>query len=69
MLLFNEYLNKYVAEDPSKQLFSSCYGLNSVRIDNNVVSHFPARVYNGLEDLADTINPANCRTSRITVLL
>jgi hypothetical protein len=40
---------------------------NSIRIDNHV-SHFPARVYNGLEDLAETImNPANCRTSGITI--
>jgi len=28
---------------------------------NNELSHFPNRVYNGLEDLAETImNPANC---------
>jgi len=32
-----------------------------------VVSHFPNRVYNGLEYLAETImNPANCHSSRIT---
>ena len=38
-------------------------------IDNNIVSHFPARIYR-LEDLAETImNPANCHTSRITVSL
>ena len=30
----------------------------------NLVYYFPARVYNGIEDLAETIiNPANCRTS------
>jgi hypothetical protein len=35
-----------------------------------VVSLFPARVYNGLEDLAETIlNRANCRNSKITVCL
>ena len=31
--------------------------------DENVVSYFPARVYNGIEDLAETsMNPANCRS-------
>ena len=66
MRIFNEYLYKY-AEEPSKQLFNSCYGKNSVRIDIDV-SHFPARVYNGLEDLAETImKPTNCDTSKITV--
>jgi len=33
-----------------------------------VVSHFPNRVYNGLEDLAETImNPANFLSSRVNV--
>jgi len=69
MRIYSEYLNKYT-EEPSKQLFNSCYRENSVKIDNHVVSHFPASVYNILEDLAETIiNPANCRTSRITVSL
>jgi len=45
-------------------------GENSIKIDNHVVSHIPARVYNGFEDLAETImNPENCRTSIITLLL
>ena len=35
-------------------------GENSLRIRDNVVSHFPNRVYNVFEDLAETImNPAN----------
>jgi len=69
MRIFSQNLNKYT-EEPSKQLFNSCYGENSVKIDNHIVSHFPARLYNGLEDLAETImNPANCHTSRITVSL
>jgi len=60
MRVFNVYLNKY-AEEPIKQLFNSFYGEYSVKIDNHVVSHFIARVYNGLEDLVDTImNPAIC---------
>jgi len=70
MRIFSEYLNKYTEEEPIKQLFNSCYGENSVKIDNHIVFHFPARIYNGLEDLAETImNPANCRTSEITVSL
>ena len=33
-----------------------------------MVSHFPVRVYNGLEDLAETImTPANCHSSKITM--
>jgi hypothetical protein len=69
MRIFSEYLNKYT-EEPSTQLFNTCYGENSVKIDNNILSHFLACIYNGLEDLAETImKPANCHTSRITVLL
>jgi len=50
MHIFSKYLNKY-AEEPSTQLFNSCYVENSVKIDNHIVSHFPARIYNGLEEL------------------
>jgi hypothetical protein len=67
MRIFSEYLNKYREEEASKQLFNSCYGKNSVKIDNHIISHFPARIYKGLEDLAETImNPANCHIYRIT---
>ena len=35
-------------------------------IDENLVSYFRARVYNGFDDLAETImNHANCRTSLV----
>jgi len=47
--LFNGYLNKYTEEEQSKQ-FHSSYGENSVKIDNHIVSHFRAHVYNGPED-------------------
>jgi hypothetical protein len=71
MRIFSKYLNKYTEEEEaSNQLFNSCYGKNYVKIDNHIVSHFPARIYNGLEDLAEAImNPANYHTSRITVSL
>ena len=45
-------------------MFSSCRGQSSIVINENLVSYFPARLYNGIEDLAETImNPANFRTS------
>jgi hypothetical protein len=67
--IFNHYISEYRIQDKSsKVLFNSCYGNNSIRIDDKVISYFPACVYNGLEDLAATImNPANCHSSRITL--
>jgi hypothetical protein len=66
--IFSHYINEYTTRDKSsKVLFNSCYGDSSIRIDDKVISYFPARVYNGLEDLAATImNPANCHSFRIT---
>jgi len=62
--IFSEYINKY--PEQSNKLVSSCRGENSIVINENLVSYFPARVYNGIEDLAETImNPANCRTSLV----
>jgi hypothetical protein len=73
MRILSEYLNIYAQQreaKPWERLFNSCYGAGSVMIDNQLVSHFPARVYNGLEDLTETIlDPANCRTSKVTVSL
>jgi hypothetical protein len=69
MRIFSKYINKYT-EETNKQLFNSCYKENSVNIDNNIISLFTVRIYNGIEDLAETImNPANCHTSTITVSL
>jgi hypothetical protein len=45
---FNHCVNK-CKEELSYQLFNSSNGENSIIIDNNVVSHFPERVNNGLE--------------------
>ena len=62
--IFSEYVNNY--QEQSNELFSSCHGENSIVINNNLISYFPARVYNGIEDLAETItNSANCRTSLV----
>ena len=64
--IFNEYINKN--QEQSNELFSSCRGVNSIVINGNFVSYFPARVYDGNEDLAKTImNPTNCRTSIVTL--
>ena len=55
-------------EVQSKKFFNSCHGENSITVDDNVVYYFPARVHDGIEDLAKTImNPGNCRTSRVTI--
>jgi hypothetical protein len=68
MYRFNEYIIKY--EKPIKQLFNSCYDANTIIIGDNVVSYFPVSVYNGIEDLAETImNPTNCRSTKVTVAL
>jgi len=41
---------------------------NSVIINENLVPYFPARVYNGIDDLVDMImDPANCRSSTINL--
>ena len=66
--VFSHYINKYMASDRPGKVLASCYGDNSIRIDDNVISYFPARIYNGLQDLATTImNPNNCHSSKITV--
>jgi len=37
-------------------------------VKENLVSYFPACVYNGIDDLANTImNPANCRSSTVNL--
>jgi hypothetical protein len=66
--VFSHYINEYMASDRTGKLLAACYGHNSFRIDDNIISYFPARVQNGREDLAITImNPANCHSSKITV--
>jgi len=63
---FSGYINKY--EGQSKELFPSCYVENSIMVNENLVFYFLPRVYNGLEDLAETImTVANCHSTRITV--
>ena len=58
------YINKY--PEQSNKLISSRGGENSIVINEKLVSYFPARLYNGIEDLAETfMNPANCRTSLV----
>ena len=50
----------------SGELFNSFRGENSIIVNENLVSYFTARVYRGIDDLAETImNPANCRSSTV----
>jgi len=64
--VFSNYINKY--QKQSEELFNSCRGENSMMVDENLVSYFPARVYNGIEDLAETImNRANCHSSTVNL--
>ena len=61
----NEYINKYECYN---NLINSCIGENSLRVRHNVVPQIPNRVYNGLEDFAETImNPANCHSNKVNV--
>jgi hypothetical protein len=64
---FSERLNSYLSPGELRtELLSQNYGQNSVQISDKVVSHVPARMYKGLEDLAESImSPANCRSSRV----
>jgi hypothetical protein len=59
--IFSGYLNTYIPHDGfCKYLLKTCYGENSLRMNEKVVSQFPIRVYNGLEDLSETImNPGD----------
>jgi len=64
--IFSNYINNY--QKQSEELFSSCRGENSIMVDENLVSYFPTRVYNGIDDLAQIImNPANCHSSTVNL--
>ena len=66
---FNEYLNKHAPSDGyTTNILGVCYEQNSLKVGENIISHFPVRVYNGLEDLAATIMaPANCSSSKVSL--
>jgi hypothetical protein len=63
------HLNKYkIPPGYSKEILGVCFGQNSLQIDERVFSHFPTRVYHGVEDLSKTIMaPANCRGTRVSL--
>ena len=51
----------------SLQLLNTCHKENSVQIDDKVVSHFPAPMYDSLDGLAKTVmKPTNCRSSAVS---
>ena len=63
---FSNYIKKY--QKQSEELFNSCRGENSIMVNENLFSYFPVRVYNGIDDLAETImNAANCRSSTVNL--
>ena len=64
--LFSNYINKY--QKQIEELFNSCHGENFIMVNENLVSYFTARVYNGIDDLAETLmNPANFRSSTVNL--
>jgi len=64
--IFSNYINKYQGQ--SKELFNSCRGENSIMVNENLVPYFFARLYNGIDDLAETImNPAICHSSTVNL--
>ena len=47
-------------------MFKSCRGENSIIVKENLVSYFPLRAYDNVNDLAEIImNPANCRSTKV----
>ena len=49
---FSELLNNFLPPHESTTgLLSMCHGQNSLHISENVVSHFPVKVYKSVEDL------------------
>jgi len=62
--IFSKYINKY--EWQSNDLFKSCLGENSIMVKVNLVSYFPSRAYDSIDDLAETIiNTANSCSSAV----
>jgi hypothetical protein len=62
--IYSNYINKY--EGQSNDLFKSCRGENSIMVKGYLVSYFPSRAYDSIDDLAETImNPPNCRSSTV----
>jgi hypothetical protein len=67
MKAFSECLNSTLSPTGvTTKLSRSNYGYNSVHITDKLVSHFPVRVYKGIEVLVENImTPANHRSSRV----
>jgi len=64
--VFSNYIKKY--QKQSEELFNSCRGENSIMVDENLVSYFPARVYNCINYLTETImNSAHCLPSTVNL--
>ena len=51
--IFSEYMDRY--QNHNKESVTSCRGETFIMFNENLVSYFPDRVYNGIENLAETI--------------
>ena len=50
--IFSEYMDRY---QNHKESVKSCRGETFIMFNENLVSYFPDRVYDGIENLAETI--------------
>jgi hypothetical protein len=68
---FSELLGSYLPPHGlTTGLINMCQGQNSLQINENMVSHFPVKVYKGCWDLVETVmTPSNCRSSRLTLVV
>ena len=64
--IFSNFINNY--EGQREEFFNSYRGENAIIVNENLVSYFPASVYNGIDDLAETImNSGNCGSSTLNL--
>ena len=64
--VFSNYIKKF--QNQSEVLFNSCRGEYTIMVDERLVSYIPARVYNGIDEIAENImNPANCLPSTVNL--
>ena len=57
---FNDHINQYLLTDWfATDLLKVCYEENSLQIDDKIVSHFPVRMYDRLDDLAKAVMKLN----------
>jgi hypothetical protein len=67
--ILNTHLENITTFDgPDTLSLRECAKENTFQIEENVVSHFPVRTYNELDDLdSTTLDPTNCRYSKVSL--